>query len=188
MKGSRRACRRARAARSSRASAWSPAGSVLQVTPAALGPRLGRDTQAVIRAVREGDWRRDGDTVVAGGIPLQDGEYSLRLVATDEAATVCLADGDGVVVLDLDVTDELEAEGLARDLVRAVQQARRDAGLAVSDRITLTDEQRRATGHERRPPIARSRGVGGDVSGNEVSATRCLGTSDATRCLAPRPR
>jgi isoleucyl-tRNA synthetase len=42
------------------------------------------------------------------------------------------------VVLDTALTPELEAEGVARDLVRAVQQARRDAGLAVSDRIVLT--------------------------------------------------
>ena len=46
--------------------------------------------------------------------------------------------GGGFVVLDTVVTDELAAEGLARDLVRAVQQARRDAGLEVSDRIVLT--------------------------------------------------
>ena len=46
--------------------------------------------------------------------------------------------GGGFVVLDTEVTPELAAEGLARDLVRAVQQARRDAGLDVSDRIALT--------------------------------------------------
>jgi isoleucyl-tRNA synthetase len=43
-----------------------------------------------------------------------------------------------VVVLDTEVTPELAAEGLARDVVRVVQQARRDADLAVSDRIALT--------------------------------------------------
>jgi isoleucyl-tRNA synthetase len=42
------------------------------------------------------------------------------------------------VVLDTNVTSELAAEGVARDLVRVIQQARRDAGLSVSDRITLT--------------------------------------------------
>ncbi len=48
------------------------------------------------------------------------------------------APGGGFVVLDTTVTPELAAEGVARDLVRAVQQARRDAGLHVSDRISLT--------------------------------------------------
>jgi isoleucyl-tRNA synthetase len=42
-----------------------------------------------------------------------------------------------VVVLDTEVTPELAAEGLARDVIRVVQQARRDAGLDVSDRISL---------------------------------------------------
>jgi isoleucyl-tRNA synthetase len=45
---------------------------------------------------------------------------------------------NGFVVLDTTVTPELAAEGLARDVIRAVQQARRDAGLDVSDRISLT--------------------------------------------------
>ena len=40
-------------------------------------------------------------------------------------------------MLDTTVTPELAAEGLARDVVRVVQTARRDADLAVSDRITL---------------------------------------------------
>jgi isoleucyl-tRNA synthetase len=110
----------------------------LQVVPAAVGPRLGGGTQAVIRSVKSGDWRRDGERVFAGDVELFPGEYQLKLMVAGDAASTSLPGGGGVVVLDIEVTPELEAEGVARDLVRLVQQARRDAGLSVSDRISLT--------------------------------------------------
>lgn len=116
------------------------ASAVLQPVPAKLGPRLGSGVQAVIKAIKSGDWTRDGDTVVAGGVALEPGEYTLRMVSTDgadEVASSALPGDDGVVVLDTTLTPDLEAEGAARDLVRAVQQARRDAALAISDRIDL---------------------------------------------------
>ena len=114
------------------------AASVLQVVPAVLGPRLGGQTQHVIKAVKTGDWHRDGETVVAGGFALEQGEYTLKLVATSDDASTALADGRGVIVLDCELTPELVAEGVARDLVRLVQQTRREAALDVSDRIGLT--------------------------------------------------
>jgi len=115
------------------------AEQVLAVVPAALGPRLGPQTQEVIAAVRRGDWQRStGGDVTAGGHLLEPGEYTLRLRPADEKSSRVLPGGDGVVRLDLDLDEELEAEGAARDLVRLVQQARREAGLEVSDRIVLT--------------------------------------------------
>jgi len=110
----------------------------LQVVPAALGPRLGGQTQQVIKAVKSGDWQRSDTGVVAGGIALFEGEFTLRLVTSGEGASAPLGGGDGVVLLDTAVTPELEAEGVTRDLIRLVQQARRAAGLQVSDRIVLT--------------------------------------------------
>ena len=113
----------------------------LAVNARACGPRLGADTQKVIRAVKAGEWTTGPDgTVIAAGIELMEGEYERRLVATDEGATAELPGGSGLVVLDTEVTDELAAEGVARDLVRVVQQARRAAGLDVADRIALTLE------------------------------------------------
>ena len=53
-------------------------------------------------------------------------------------ACQALSTRDAIAVLDLELSEELEREGLARDLVRLVQQARRDAGLHVSDRIELS--------------------------------------------------
>ncbi|GAA5168055.1 isoleucine--tRNA ligase [Pseudonocardia eucalypti] len=111
----------------------------LTVNARVCGPRLGGDTQKVIRAVKAGEWSQEADgTVLAGGIELLPGEFSERLVAADPAETAALPGNTGLVVLDTRVTPELAAEGLAKDVVRLVQQARRDAGLDVSDRITLT--------------------------------------------------
>jgi isoleucyl-tRNA synthetase len=47
------------------------------------------------------------------------------------------SDGGLTVALDLELTDELRREGQARELVRAIQDARKAAGLDVSDRIEL---------------------------------------------------
>ncbi|MEU5692532.1 isoleucine--tRNA ligase [Actinosynnema sp. NPDC020468] len=109
----------------------------LAVNARAAGPRLGKDVQKVIKAVKAGDWAEVDGAVVAAGLALLPSEYEQRLVATDPAATAALPGGGGLVVLDTVVTDELAAEGVARDLVRVVQQARKDADLDVSDRISL---------------------------------------------------
>jgi isoleucyl-tRNA synthetase len=111
---------------------------VLTVVPRALGPRIGGQVQAVIRAVKAGDWELVDNVPVAAGVRLNEGEYELRLVAADAEHSAPLSGGEGVVVLDTTVTPELAAEGLARDVVRVVQQARREAGLDVSDRIRVT--------------------------------------------------
>jgi isoleucyl-tRNA synthetase len=111
---------------------------VLTVVPRALGPRVGGAVQQVIKAVKAGEWSLVDGQPTAAGVTLQEGEYELRLVAKDAAHSAALPGDSGVVVLDTTVTPELEAEGLARDVVRVVQQARREADLAVTDRIDLT--------------------------------------------------
>ncbi|AUI60507.1 isoleucine--tRNA ligase [Amycolatopsis sp. BJA-103] len=114
-------------------------GFEVAVNARAAGPRLGKDVQTVIKAVKAGEWTTsESGAVVAAGIELVEGEYDRRLVAKGGGAAAELPGGAGLVLIDTEVTDELAAEGLARDLVRVVQQARRDAGLDVADRIALT--------------------------------------------------
>ncbi len=114
----------------------------LSVNARAAGPRLGKQVQQAIKGSKSGDWSRaDDGTVVSGGLTLQEGEYALQTVVSGEADTSrapAMLPGGGFIVLDTTVTKELRAEGLARDVIRAVQQERRDAGLDVSDRISLS--------------------------------------------------
>jgi len=117
----------------------------LQVDAKALGPKLGKQMKGVLAATRSGDWTLDGDRAVAGGVTLEPGEFVLQLQPKDGITAAALSSNDVVLVLDTDVTPELEAEGVARDFVRLVQQARKDAGLHVSDRIRLTAEVDGAT-------------------------------------------
>ncbi|WP_402467694.1 isoleucine--tRNA ligase [Isoptericola aurantiacus] len=117
----------------------------LAVNARAAGPRLGRGVQGVIKAARSGAWRRgdDGAVVVTtddGDVPLLEPEYELTTVVGDAAGEEVAASvlpGGGFVVLDLALDDALRAEGYARDVVRDVQDARKAAGLEVSDRIAL---------------------------------------------------
>ncbi len=117
------------------------ASFVLRPDGRALGPRLGGDVQAVFRAAKAGEWTADPDgTISCAGASLEPAEYTLALVAPEGTAAAALRTDDAVVVLDTDVTAELAVEGLARDVVRAVQQARKDADLLVTDRIAVTLE------------------------------------------------
>jgi isoleucyl-tRNA synthetase len=116
----------------------------LDVNARAAGPRLGRAVQTVIRAAKAGDWAEaDGGVVVTtpdGEVPLLESEYTLTTVVEDregDDVAAAVLSGGGFVVLDLALDAELLAEGYARDVVRAVQDARKAAGLQVGDRIAL---------------------------------------------------
>jgi isoleucyl-tRNA synthetase len=112
---------------------------VLRPNGRTIGPKFGADTQHVIRAAKAGEWTDNGDgTVTVGAFVLEQDDYELALQVAEGVTARGLRTNDAVVSLDTEVTPALEAEGLARDLVREVQAARRDAGFDVSDRIVLT--------------------------------------------------
>ncbi|PLW00606.1 isoleucine--tRNA ligase [Corynebacterium ulcerans] len=101
------------------------------------GPRLGKDVQRVIKAVKSGNYERSGDVVVADGIELKADEFTERLVAADPESTAQIDGVDGLVVLDMTVDEALEAEGWAADVIRGLQDARKASNFEVSDRITV---------------------------------------------------
>mgnify|MGYP001940669668 CR=1 FL=1 len=104
------------------------------------GPKLGKDVQRAIKNVKAGNYERRGDDVVVDGdIVLTPELYTERLVAENPESTsrVDASGAVGLVVLDTTVTEELEAEGWAADVIRGLQDARKQEGLEVSDRIAV---------------------------------------------------
>ena len=121
----------------------------LKVNARAAGPRLGKQVQFAIKASKSGAWHVDAATgapVVEtpnGEVALEAGEYELinrveeeNAAEADASVSAALPTG-GFVILDTVLTADLEAEGYARDVIRAVQDARKAADLDIADRITL---------------------------------------------------
>jgi isoleucyl-tRNA synthetase len=104
-------------------------------------PRLGPTIQSVAKAAKAGDWEllegADDGRARVGGSVLQPGEFEMKVTPVDERTTRPLPGRAGVVVVDIEVTPSLAIEGRARDLVRELQQARRELGLDVTDRIQV---------------------------------------------------
>jgi isoleucyl-tRNA synthetase len=101
-----------------------------------VGKRLASRIPEVMAAAREGRFevRRDGSVELAG-ITLAPDEVEIQ--ASPKPGTAVASDHGLVAVIDTQLTPELRAEGDARELQRAVQDLRRDAGLALDDRIDL---------------------------------------------------
>lgn len=122
----------------------------LKVNARAAGPRLGKQVQFAIKASKTGAWHVDAATgapVVEtpnGDIALEDGEFeAINRVEEQDAKQAANSvssalPSSGFVILDTALDDDLLAEGYARDAVRAVQDARKEADFNISDRIVLT--------------------------------------------------
>jgi isoleucyl-tRNA synthetase len=121
----------------------------------ALGPRLGPRVKDVAAALAHDDGTLAGE--LAAGRPvtldLDGGEVvvgpeEVDLMRETREGWRLASDGATAVALDLTLTDDLRSEGLAREVIRAIQDARKEAGLDVSDRIEVTlfvaDEERTA--------------------------------------------
>jgi isoleucyl-tRNA synthetase len=111
-----------------------------------LGPRFGKDMPKVADAVAGLDADRAAATLRDGGevhVAIDGRDHPLG--ADDIALALQPLDGYEVeragthaVALNLELNDDLRREALAREIVHAIQNARKDAGLDVQDRIALT--------------------------------------------------
>jgi isoleucyl-tRNA synthetase len=119
----------------------------------ALGKRFGKRVQAVAAAIAAADaaalavaLRETGTaSVVVDGEPITLSLDEVILTETPREGWAVASEGGATLALDLRMTPELRRAGVARDVIRLVQEARKSSGLAVSDRIVLryraTDEE-----------------------------------------------
>ena len=114
----------------------------LQINFKKIGAKFGHKMKEISQAVKDGAWKKVSEKEISiAGVNLIDNEFELKLMskAEDEKKfiIVALPTNDYLVRLNIEVTQDLEEEGVARDIVRLIQQNRRDADLKVSDHISL---------------------------------------------------
>ena len=109
----------------------------LKINPRLLGPRVGNKVQGIIKKSKNGDWVKKGNTVFVDGFELFDGEYDIELLEIEDPSSQSIEATDYIIKLNLEITKELENEGISRDIIRAVQNIRREKDFDISDNISL---------------------------------------------------
>lgn len=102
-----------------------------------IGPKYGKDVQKVITEAKNGNFvEKENGIIDVGGFILEPGEYTMEYLPLE--GTLDVEGGYGMVVaLDTTITEELRLEGYARDIIRLIQDMRKEADYSVTDRISL---------------------------------------------------
>ncbi len=103
-----------------------------------IGPRFGKAVQDIIVQAKSGNFiELDAGRIQIGEYILESGEYEIAYEPL-EGVSLDVMSGTGMVIaMDTVMTEELELEGYARDLVRVIQDLRKEAGYEVSDRVRV---------------------------------------------------
>ncbi len=114
----------------------------LQINFKKIGAKYGSKIKEITNAAKAGNWHKISENEIEiADVKLVDDEFEIKLTTKNDDPTkfaiLALPTNDYLVQLDIEITKDLEDEGIARDVVRAVQQNRKDADLDISDHINL---------------------------------------------------
>ena len=102
-----------------------------------IGPKFGKDVQKIIVAAKNGDFTENTDgSIQVGDFRLESGEFTIEYTAMEGVTDI--EGGYGTVIsMDTNLTEELLLEGYARDIIRQIQDMRKEANYQVTDQISL---------------------------------------------------
>ena len=105
-----------------------------------IGKRIPEHVKQLIALSKTDQWHLKDQNAVLGNIELLAEEFSIILEPRLEYKNIAasLATNDALIVLDTTITDGLKKEGIARDLVRMIQQIRKDLKFNITDRIKIS--------------------------------------------------
>ncbi|RZI46030.1 isoleucine--tRNA ligase [Rickettsiales endosymbiont of Peranema trichophorum] len=111
----------------------------LKVKFPVVGKRIPHAVKEILEASKNGVWEHVDGKIAIAGHTLSENEFELTLEPKPEymGCIASLFAKDALVKLDLNITESLRLEGMARDIVRAVQQSRKNANLKITDKIDL---------------------------------------------------
>lgn len=115
----------------------------LQVNFKKIGAKHGAKMKDIIAATKQGKWQKnDQGKIELCDLVLEEDEFDIKLEPKNNVdnkyASLALQTNDYLVQLDVEITPELEDEGIARDIIRAIQQNRKEADLDISDKIDIS--------------------------------------------------
>ena len=110
-----------------------------------LGPKFGREMKSIANSIRNFSKEEISKIELDGKIPIEfDGKMinlelsDVEISSKDIEGWLVANEGAITVALDVTISEELRKEGVARELINRIQNARKDTGLEVTDKIKLT--------------------------------------------------
>jgi isoleucyl-tRNA synthetase len=110
-----------------------------------LGPKFGREMKSIANAIRNFSKEEISKIELEGKTPIElDGKMinlelsDVEISSKDIEGWLVANEGSITVALDVTISENLRREGVARELINRIQNARKDRGLEVTDRIKLT--------------------------------------------------
>jgi len=114
---------------------------LLQINFKQIGATYGEKVKDIIAASKNKQWQQHDQNIAIAGVVLQPNEFSLKLTAKPynqkQYAIIALPSNDYLLKLNIELNPQLIDEGISRDIIRSIQQSRKEANLQITDMINL---------------------------------------------------